>query len=177
MAKSRKSISFGQKLDIITDIEQGETQASVCRRLDLSKTTVSTIWRSKETLKRKFESSEVSSNTKRFRSCTHKDVDTALLVWFKQARSNNIPVNGPLLLEKANSLASAVGDESFSVTTGFIDRWKTRHGIMLKKVSGEAGSVSEEDIRPWLDDALPQLLRQYKPEDVYNVDELAFSTR
>ena len=171
MAKSRKSISFGQKLDIITDIEQGETQASVSRRLDLSKTTVSTIWRSKETLKRKFESSEFSSNTKRFRSCTHKDVDTALLVWFKQARSNNIPVNGPLLLEKANSLASAVGDESFSVTTGFIDRWKTRHGIMLKKVSGEAGSVSEEDIRPWLDDALPQLLRQYKPEDVYNVDE------
>ena len=42
---------------------------------------------------------------------------------------------------------------------------------MLKKVSGEAGSVSEGDIRPWLDDALPHLLRQYKPEDVYNVDE------
>ena len=48
MAKSKKSISFGQKLDIITDIEKGETQASVCRRLDLSKTTVSTIWRSRE---------------------------------------------------------------------------------------------------------------------------------
>ena len=29
MAKSKKSISFGQKLDIIT--EKGETQASVCR--------------------------------------------------------------------------------------------------------------------------------------------------
>ena len=42
---------------------------------------------------------------------------------------------------------------------------------MLKKVSGESGSVSEEDIRPWLDDTLPQLLRQYKTEDVYNVDE------
>ena len=29
MAKSKKSISFGQKLDIITDIEKGETQASM----------------------------------------------------------------------------------------------------------------------------------------------------
>ena len=80
-------------------------------------------------------------------------------------------MNGPLLLEKSNSLASTLGDESFSVTTGFIDRWKTQHGIMLKKVSGEAGSVSEEDIKPWLDDTLPQLLRQYKSKDVYNVDE------
>ena len=66
MAKSKKSISFGQKLDIITDIEKGETQASVCRRLNLSKMTVSTIWRSRETLKHNFELSEFSSNTKRF---------------------------------------------------------------------------------------------------------------
>ena len=49
MAKSKKSICFSQKLDIINDIEKGKTQASVCRRLSLSKTTVSTQNDSEET--------------------------------------------------------------------------------------------------------------------------------
>ena len=31
--------------------------------------------------------------------------------------------------------------------------------------------VSEEDIRPWFDVTLPQLLSQFKPEDVYNKDK------
>ena len=46
-----------------------------------------------------------------------------------------------------------------------------RHGILIKLVSGEAGSVSVEDIRPWLDVTLPELVSQYKWEDIYNVDE------
>ena len=122
-------------------------------------------------MKRNLESSDFSSSSKRFRSSDHKALDAALLTWFKQARSNNLPVNGPILLEKAKSLATALGDESFTVSTGFIDRWKTRHGVMMKKVSGEAGSVAEEDVRPWLDAGLPLLLSQFKPEDVYNIDE------
>ena len=40
---------------------------------------------------------------------------------------------------------------------------------MIKKVSGDAGSVAEKDARSWLDVTLPQLLSQYKPDDVYNV--------
>ena len=65
-------------------------------------------------------------------------------------------------------LATALGDESFTVSTGFIDRWKTQHGVM-KKVSGEAGSVAEEDVRPWLDAGVPLLLSQFKSDNIYNI--------
>ena len=132
---------------------------------------MNTICKGRDRLKQSIESAEFGSNSKRFRSSHHKDVDLALLTWFKQARSVNIPISGPLLLEKATDLARALGDESFTATTGFIDRWKKRHGIVMKKVSGEAGSVAEEDMQPWLYVALPQLLSKYRPEDVYNVDE------
>ena len=84
-ASTKKAISFRQKQDIISCIEKGGTQASVCRRLVLAKTTVSTIWRSRETMKRNMESSNFASNSKRFHSLNHKDVDVALYVWFKQA--------------------------------------------------------------------------------------------
>ena len=97
---SRLQLTSRQKLDIISSIENGEKQASVCQRHSLSKTTVNTIWRNKETLKRIFSSSECSLECKRFRPSNQKDVDAALLEWFKQARSLNIPINAKLLVER-----------------------------------------------------------------------------
>ena len=41
----------------------------------------------------------------------------------------------------------------------------------MKKLSGEEKSVSEEDVEPWLSSTLPDLLKKYKPEDIYNADE------
>ena len=137
MATSRKALSVGEKLDNIASIKKGEKQASVCQRLSLIKTTVNTIWRNRESFKRRLESTSFSADCKRIHFSSQKDVDAALLQWFKQARSNNIPINGPLLLEKATSLTRSLGDESFVSTTGFIDRWKMRHGIVMRSVSGE----------------------------------------
>ena len=111
---------------------------------------MNSIWRNRKKLKQSLESAGFSTDCKRLRTSNHSDVDAALLVWFKQARSTNIPVSGPLLLEKATVLARALGNKSFTATAGFIDRWKKRHCIVMKKVSGEAGSVVDENTRPWL---------------------------
>ena len=40
---------------------------------------------------------------------------------------------------------------------------------VMKKVSGEAGSVAEEDVRPWLDAGVPLLLSQFKSDNIYNI--------
>ena len=170
-ARKKRAIVASVKHEIIAKIERGERQSSICRELSLSKTTVNSIWRNRKKLKQSLESAGFSIDCKRLRTSNHSDVDAALLVWFKQARSTNIPVSGPLLLEKATVLARTLGNKSFTATAGFIDRWKKRHCIIMKKVSGEAGSVVDEDTRPWLNEILPQLLSQYKPEDVYNADE------
>ena len=168
---SRLQLTSRQKIDIISSIENGEKQASVCKRRNLAKTTVSSIWKNREILKRNFSSSEFSLDCKRFRPSNQKDVDAALLEWFKQARSLNIPISAKLLVERAETFAVSMGLASFIATSGFIDRWKKRHGIGMKQVSGEEKSVSEEVIRPWLDLTLPELLSQYAPESIYNVDE------
>eukprot|EP00731_Ephydatia_muelleri_P001316 Em0001g1316a len=170
-ARKKRAIVASVKHEIIAKIECGERQSSICRELSLSKTTVNSIWRNRKKLKQSLESAGFSIDCKRLRTSNHSDVDAVLLVWFKQARSTNIPVSGPLLLEKATVLARALGNKSFTATAGFIDHWKKRHCIIMKKVSGEAGSVVDEDTRPWLNEILPQLLSQYKPEDVYNADE------
>ena len=97
-------------MEIIVSIESGERQASVCKLLGLAKTTVSSIWRGRDRLKRSLESANFGKNSKHPRPSNLKRVDAALPAWFKQARSGNIPINGPLQLEKATSLARALGE-------------------------------------------------------------------
>ena len=99
-AAKKKSISLKEKFKIISKIQSGMKQTHISEQLSLPKTTVNTIWKNRETLKRQFESSDYSNDSKCFRPANHKDVDEALLQWFKQVqvRKNGIPVNGPLLL-------------------------------------------------------------------------------
>ena len=104
----------------------------MCKTFHFSKTTVSTIWKNRESLKRNFGSSQFNVDCKHFRPAVQKDVDMALLEWFKQARGINIPINSKLLVDKAQSLAILMNIPSFTATSGFIDRWKKRHGIAMK---------------------------------------------
>ena len=72
------------------------------------KNTVSSIWKNRESLKRSLAFSEFYVDCKRFLSSTHSDKDAALLEWFKQARNYNIPIRAKWLVEKAQTLATAI---------------------------------------------------------------------
>ena len=65
------------------------------------------------------------------------DVDKALLKWFCEARNNNIALSGPILLEKAQQLSVKLNGPEFKVTASWIDRWKLRHNVNKKIISGE----------------------------------------
>ena len=118
---SKTSLTVQNKVDIITCIEKGEQQTSVCERLNIPKTTINSIWKNRESLKRSFESSEFNTNCKRFRTSNYTDIDAALLEWFKQARNFDIPISGKLHIERAQSLATAMNVSTFTATTGVID--------------------------------------------------------
>ena len=51
--------------------------------------------------------SNLNGNIKRVRGPQHKEIDEALLDWFRKARSKDIPVTGPMLQEKATRIAEA----------------------------------------------------------------------
>ena len=120
-AGKKKPISLKDKIQIISKIEERTKQSHISEQLSITKSTMSRIWKNRDTLKQQFQSSDYSNDSKRFRPANHKEVDTALLQWFKQARNNGIPASGLLLLAKVDSLAATLGDSSFKATGGFID--------------------------------------------------------
>ena len=78
--------------------------------------------------------------------CRFQDIDSAMLEWFRMARSKNIPVSGPTLQAKAVAVAEQMQLENFKASNGWLEKFKTRYKIKGMTVSGESGEVREETV-------------------------------
>jgi len=87
-------------------------------------------------------------------------------MWFKQKRDAGLCLDGEILRTKATEFATMLGLEK-------MDLWKSRHGILFKVISGKTRSLNNEGVSDWKEDRLRDILRKYRAEDIYNVDESA----
>ena len=99
-------------------------------------------------------------------------IEDVLYQWFKSTRGMGAPISGPILLQKAEEIASKMNLD-FTPNMSWIDRFKKRRGILRKAVSGEQASVdfTETQAQDWLESSLPGLLNDYSPENIYNANE------
>ncbi|XP_015378224.1 PREDICTED: tigger transposable element-derived protein 4-like, partial [Diuraphis noxia] len=72
---------------------------------------------------------------------------------------------------KANEIAKRLNITDFGGSNGWLDRFRKRHGIVYRKICGEADAVDDNSIKSWKETILPNLLKDYSPEDIYNADE------
>jgi hypothetical protein len=63
-----------------------------------------------------------------------------------------------------------LGYENFSASSGWLEKFRKRHNIAFKAISGEAGSVNVEDVATFLN-KVPLLVKDYLPKDIFNADE------
>ena len=117
------------------------------------------------------------TNVKRERKGKDPEVDEALNQWFELVTSKGQRVSGPMLKEKAEELAHLLGNSDFLATEGWISRWKVRHQIKAKKVHGEKASADSVNAKHWLETVLPELMKDYESQDVFNADETALFYR
>ncbi|GBM31126.1 Tigger transposable element-derived protein 4 [Araneus ventricosus] len=60
---------------------------------------------------------------------------------------------------------------------GWLHKFKLRHGITGKTVSGESGDVDCETMDDWIQNQLPDLLKGYEQKDIFNADETDVSKK
>ena len=68
-----------------------------------------------------------------------------------------MPISGSTLKEKASKYARELGIETFKASNSWFDRWKGRHGIVFKTVSGEAKSCTADMTANWEATTLPTI--------------------
>ncbi|GBN06571.1 hypothetical protein AVEN_13859-1 [Araneus ventricosus] len=88
-------------------------------------------------------------------------------------RDQNVPISGPFIIEKSLQFAKALRYDEFRGSNGWLANFKRRHGIMSKVISGESKDVDDNDSENWITETLSKILKDYKPEIIFNADETA----
>ncbi|GFS16581.1 tigger transposable element-derived protein 6-like [Elysia marginata] len=99
-----------------------------------------------------------------------EDVESALKIWLEQKNEQNARINAPILKEKAQQLALQMGHE-FEPSDRWLNRFKHRNGLSFKQEHGEKQSTDFIAAETYQTQKLPQLLKEYSPDDIYNADE------
>ena len=168
MAK-KNSIDLKTKLEIIvySDSHPTENKLAIAKFFNVK---ADVVYRA---LSQRNQIAEApSTKITKIKQVEFPELDDGILAWFRQTRSENLPVDRPLLKAKALELADASGITEFKASEGWLSKFKFWHNIIFKSVQGETGDVIPADTEIWRNEILPKLLKQYKPNDIfYNVDE------
>eukprot|EP00477_Mikrocytos_mackini_P001395 GAHX01001498.1.p1 GENE.GAHX01001498.1~~GAHX01001498.1.p1 ORF type:complete len:559 (-),score=75.29 GAHX01001498.1:51-1727(-) len=170
----RNHMTLKKKIQIIGEWERGATPAELATSYNRARSSISTILASAEKLKKLDSSNTILANRKRLRKSPFDKLETPLYEFFKELQNSGLPINGNILKFKARDLANELEVENFNATPGWFEGFKSRFGLRRIRICGEAASVDENIVENWKNEVLPELIRDYMPRDIYNVDESAF---
>ena len=137
-------------------MDKGEKGTNLAQEIGISKQQISDIWMNKDKILKFSDSIEKSKGLKRksLKLADDEQLDKALYAWFIQQRSIGTLISGPLLQEKAKhfsmQLNTETADHEFKASTGWLEKFKTWHGIRNVSMQGEKLSAAEEIVEPFL---------------------------
>lgn len=164
------SKTLKDKYEALKKIERGIPKKDVAAQYKVPRNTLSTWVKNKEKIVKAFEGGN-NPSTQKLKSSGHENLDQATYKWFVKMREEGLPISGPVIKEKAAKYAVELGIDDFKASNGWFDRWKGRHEIVFKTVSGEAQSCTKEMTASWEESTLPTILSNYELRDIYNADE------
>lgn len=80
----------------------------------------------------------------------HEEADDAPNRGFVAVKRENIPITGPVLLQRANDFACLLNYSDFRPGGRWLQRFKEHRKIVYCTISGEAGAVNKDSMNKWL---------------------------
>ena len=124
-------------------------------------------------IREKVESGQQSLSTKRVKFA-FSEIEGDLYKRFVDGISGQACISAAVLMEKAHQPAEQNGmakSEYMKIDINWINRFKKRRGIFQIRLHGEGASANEAQAENWKSNVLTLIQRQFKPEDIYNLDE------
>lgn len=168
--KTFKTLSLADRVEVLKRIDCKESQVSVAKHFGINPSQICRIVKLRQQIMDDWQNN-ANPDRKRKRTGKAEDVEEALLRWFSQARSRQLPVSGPMLIEKANQFAAGFGIENFSATNGWLERWKKRENIKFKQLHGEKQDADDFGAERWVVDVLPNIIKEYDERNIFIADE------
>ena len=117
------------------------------------------------------------SKRPRLKEGAHTSLENAIFQWLLKVGNKDVAVSALILKNKAKEFAEKLNVKNFKASDGWLDRWKTRHNVTFKAVSGEEDACTSSMTAPWKETTLPTILSKYKLDQIYNADEFGLFYR
>lgn len=178
MAEKRKKVvlTITQRLEMISKIENGASRKQMCLDYGVGETTVRDILKKKDKLVNFASMSDNASAMKQrktMKSSTFEELDSALAEWLAQVRNEGTPINGPIIAAKAKTFFDLLGLQgNFDASSGWLTRFKQRHGIREIGLHGEKLSGDQQAAVDFQHEFEEFVLKEdLSFEQIYNADE------
>lgn len=166
------ALSLSEKVKIIREVELGiKKKKVIAEEYGIPPSTLSTILKDKDKFVKAVNESVCPPQRKRLKTSSFPQLEESMVQWLRNVRDKNIPVSGDIIREKAEKFAKDLGIDSFQASSGWLEKFKIRNGIVQRVLSGEGADVSEIACDEYRQRVLPALLEGYKPDDIFNADE------
>ncbi len=99
-----------------------------------------------------------------------ESVDRVLSDWIDTIETSGGILNENLIKEKALRIAKELEIENFKASQGWLEKFKTRHGLKSRKSSGESYNADINSADNFLKLLKPKI-EEYGPKNIYNEDE------
>lgn len=168
---ARKRLSLEQKVKLIELYDREKPSVrSLAEKMGIGKTQVADTLKKRENILKLWTENKNKKSKKLLMPGKTLDVDACVLEWFVRARTNKIPVNGPLIQEKAREVAKRLDLPTFKASNGWLEKFRARNNITYRSICGESGSVPEEGVIDWTAN-LEGLISKHNERDIFNCDE------
>lgn len=172
----RARLTLKQKYDLIRDHEKKIDIEELKVKYRCGKSVVyATVKNKTKVIEEYFASQNVHQKIKP-RSSKFETINESTYNWLTQALAKNLPVSGTLLQEKAREIAIENGDHEFKASNGWLAAFKLRHKLTFSAICGESKDVNPQPVNDFLD-KLPDIIAEYKTDDIANCDETALFFR
>jgi hypothetical protein len=152
------------------------SERNLAKKYKISKGTVSRLKRSLIEENSRSLAENVDEIAETHNKTYHKNklscIDDQCFEVFLRLRDIGVPLNGTVIKAIALKISAKMDFSSFKASNGWLEKFKKRHNLSFKNISGESKSADKsnlEDFKIKLDQALVK----YKKENVFNCDETA----
>ena len=84
------------------------------------------------------------------RKLDYPELDEAMNKWYEKAiKTPNTTIDGPAMKRQAGKFSSMLGFNNFKTSDGLLQKFKQRHNIVFKVLTGEAGLVNAFIVKYW----------------------------
>lgn len=163
-------MTLEERVKCLKLLEQGKSSRVIATEMGVGRTQVQGVLKRKREIMDEYEGNGNLDIKRQRPNSDFGDLNTLVYRWFMDATARLVNVTGPMIQEKARSLAVDLKLTDFKGSNGWLDRFLKRNNIVFKSRVGERGEVCEDTVKNWKD-SVPEVCRGYAPSDIFNMDE------